>query len=87
MPTNLTPAERSQRSRIGGLARSAKYDGREVTAKARAAFYEQFEDEVDPDRTLEPEERARRAAAARKAHFARLAYLSAKARRARAEAS
>ena len=43
-----------------------------------------FEREVDPDGLLEPEERARRAAHARAAHFARLAYLSARARAARA---
>jgi hypothetical protein len=33
-----------------------------------------FEAEVDPESTLAPEERARRAAYARKAYFAKLAY-------------
>jgi len=42
-----------------------------------------FEREVDPDGTLPPEERARRAEHKRKAYFARLALKSAKARRAR----
>ncbi|GAA5517761.1 hypothetical protein Lsed01_00171 [Demequina sediminis] len=42
-----------------------------------------FEDQVDPDRSLSPDERARRAEHARKAYFARLALKSAKARAAR----
>ena len=40
-----------------------------------------FEVEVDPDHSLPPDERARRAEMALKAHMAQLAYLSAKARR------
>lgn len=42
-----------------------------------------FEREVDPDGTLPPDERARRAEHKRKAYFGRLALKSAKARRAR----
>lgn len=53
------------------------------TAPARAALMERFEREVDPDGTLPPDERARRAESKRKAHFQRLALKSAKARRAR----
>lgn len=51
--------------------------------KAREAFDARFEREVDPDGTLSPQERARRAAHARKAYFARLALKSAQARRKR----
>jgi hypothetical protein len=40
-----------------------------------------FERQVDPDRALAPEERARRAEAAVKAHFTKLAYRSARVRR------
>jgi hypothetical protein len=40
-----------------------------------------FEREVDPDGVLLPDERARRAEHARKAHFARLSLRSAKSRR------
>ncbi len=40
-----------------------------------------FEREVDPDGTLEPAERERRAAHARKAYYSALALKSAKARR------
>jgi hypothetical protein len=50
------------------------------TAPARAAALKRFEDAVDPDRKLPAEERARRAEAARRAWFTRLAYASAKAR-------
>lgn len=50
------------------------------TAPGRRAFLERFEREVDPDGTLTPDERARRAESARKAYFARLALASAKAR-------
>jgi len=51
------------------------------TAPARAALMARFEREVDPDGTLPPDERARRAAHARKAHFARLSLASARSRR------
>jgi hypothetical protein len=40
--------------------------------------------QVDPDRTLDPAERARRANHAKKAYFARLALKSAQARRRKA---
>ena len=48
-----------------------------LTPGDSAAFLSRFEREVDPDGTLTPEERRRRAVAARKAHMARLAHLSA----------
>ncbi len=51
------------------------------TAPARRVFLDRFERQVDPDGVLLPAERARRAGHARKAYFARLALLSAKARR------
>lgn len=55
------------------------------TAPAREAFERRFEDQVDPERKLDPADRAKRAEHARKAYFARLALASAKARRLRAE--
>jgi hypothetical protein len=73
----------SQVSTIGAHALHSKYDSRELTANARAKFDERFLDEVDPDRTLPGAERVRRADHARKAYFAKLAYMSAKARAAR----
>jgi hypothetical protein len=42
-----------------------------------------FEEQVDPERVLDPDERARRAAFARRKYFAQLALSSAKARRRR----
>jgi hypothetical protein len=58
----------------------ASNDSRETTRAARDKFDERFVDEVDPDRVLPEAERLRRAAHARKAYFARLAFLSSKAR-------
>jgi hypothetical protein len=75
------PIIRRQVARIGGLTRAALYDGREVTKAARRGFMARFEDEVDPDRQLSPDERQRRAQAAMRAHMARLALRSAKSRR------
>lgn len=68
------------RARIGGLARSAKYPGLEVTAAARQTFRESFARQVDPEGTLPEAERARRGEAARKLHYARMAFVSAKVR-------
>lgn len=70
----MTPAERAQRARLGGLKLAATHDARAYTATARATFALRFERQVDPDGTLAPEERARRAEAARKEYFARLAW-------------
>ena len=79
----LTPAERSLRSRIAAYTLHATHDPHETTKAARHAFLERFEREVDPDGKLSPEVRRRRAEAARKAYFSRLALRSARARRAR----
>lgn len=68
------------RGRIGAYRLHATHDLRETTRAARNAFMQRFDHEVDPDRTLSDAERARRALAARKAYFARLAYQSAVAR-------
>jgi hypothetical protein len=75
----MNKALASQRARIGGLVRASMYDGKEVTAKARKAFMKDyFLNQIPSD--LPVEERLRRAGCLRKAHFTRLAYLSAKAR-------
>jgi hypothetical protein len=79
---SLTPQERSLRGKLAvetSWANTADAVAR--TARARAAFADRFEREVDPDGVLAPEDRARRAAHARKAYFARLALKSAQARR------
>jgi hypothetical protein len=76
----MTPSERSLRARIGAYAMHARNDPRQTTASARAAFLERFVREVDPHRSLAAPERHRRAEAARKAYFSRLAYASARRR-------
>jgi hypothetical protein len=81
----LSPEARSIRSSIGAYSLHAKYDSRELTRNARAAFLARFDELVDPEGVLAPEERARRAEAAMKAHMLRLALASAKARSKRAE--
>lgn len=70
----LTPAQRSQRARIAALARHSRTDGQQATQQAREAFLARFERQVDPDNRLDPQERARRAEAAKREHFQRMAY-------------
>lgn len=85
MPANrLTPSEKSIVGQIGAHESWARTTDRTArTAAARRALDEKFERDVDPDGTLTPAERAKRAANARKAHFKRLALKSAQARRRR----
>jgi hypothetical protein len=78
------PVERTLRARIGAYSLHAQRDSRETTRAARAAALSRFDVMVDPDGVLAPEERARRAEAARKAYFARLALKSAKTRQKKA---
>ncbi len=80
----LTPSRRSLHARLAAHSKWASTDAIEGTAPARRAFLDRFEREVDPDGTLPPAERARRAEHARRAYFTRLALASAKARQARA---
>ena len=86
MPSQ-TPTERSQLSRAAALTRWAHSDPVAGTAAARSKFLERFEDEVDPDRQLDPAERERRANRARRAYFTKLSLKSAQVRRARAAGS
>jgi hypothetical protein len=78
-----TPAERSLRARLAAYTMHAQRDSRETSAPGRAAFLARFEREVDPDSTLDPEERQRRAALARSAYFTRLSLRAIQARKAR----
>lgn len=84
-------AEKSKRhqtaGRIGAHRRWAMTDDRSAaTQAARDGLYRRFEDEVDPDRVLQPEERAKRVESARRAYYTRIAMKSAAARRAKKEA-
>ncbi len=78
---SLTPSERVMRARMAAYTLHAHHDPRETTKEARRAFNQRFLDEVDPERRLPERERLRRADAARRAYFTRLAYLSARKRR------
>jgi hypothetical protein len=71
------------RGRIGGFAKAARHSPEELTRAARDGFLARFALEVDPQNSLTPEERMRRALAARRAHMARLAHKSSQARRRR----
>lgn len=58
-----------------------------ATQPARDGLHRRFLDQVDPDRVLAPDERAKRAKNARTAHFREMALKSAQARRAKAVAT
>ncbi len=74
------PEVRRLRARLGGYALAAKHDPKEYTAAARETFRRTFDDQVDPERALPEGERARRAEAARRAFYTRLALSSIKSR-------
>lgn len=77
---NLTPQQRSLRASAAAHAMHSQNDVRETTAAGLKAFNNRFEREVDPDGTLDPAERARRAAHARRSYMQRLALKSARSR-------
>jgi hypothetical protein len=72
------PQSLRQRARLGGLATAARHDPKVFTGPARKASAEALNcrllAEIDPDNQLDPKERQRRLIAARKLHFARLAF-------------
>lgn len=79
----MTPEQRRTKARAAAYARWAREDDPSAaTSAAREAFLKRFEDQVDPTGRLAPQERARRAQAARKAYFQALALKSSMARRA-----
>lgn len=81
----LTPTERSLRSRIAAHTLHARYDSTVLTAPARQAariaLDARLTAEISNSGALNKIEIARRLDHARRAHFARLALKSAKARR------
>ena len=79
----MTPNEKKMRARLGGLSLSAQRDPREYTKAARSRFMAKFYEEVDANGVLDERERERRAEAARKAHFTRMALKSARKRNGR----
>jgi hypothetical protein len=84
LETSLTPAERSLRGQLASYESWANTKDRtERTAPGRAANMARFEQQVDPDGVMTPEARAKAAEAAKRAHYKRMAFNSAKARRER----
>jgi hypothetical protein len=79
----MTPAQLKLRAKIAANTRWSKEDPAPTAARGQAGLQARFEREVDPDGTLSPQERTRRAEAARKAHMQRLALRSSQARAAR----
>ena len=80
----LTPEQQRLRASIAANEKWARAPDRPAaTAKARAAFLAKLETEVDPGGVLPPEERARRAEHLRRAHMARMALASSRARAAK----
>lgn len=80
----MTPEQRSLRARIANSQRWAQEPDRTAaTSPARDAFMRRFEDQVDPNGVLPPDERAVRAESAKRAHFQRMALASSRARSAR----
>src|SRR5215212_7144156 len=80
MSRTLDPEIAAAMGRIGSHRLHGLRDSRETTAAARAAFLCRFESVADPDGTLEPAERRRRAEHLQKAYFLQLAFRSVEAR-------
>jgi hypothetical protein len=76
----------AERGRRGGQRTAQVRDGRAAMEKARAVRDQRLAECADPEGVLPPEERERRIAALRSAHFRRLSHLAVAARRARQEA-
>lgn len=74
----MTNCDMAARGRIGGFSRAAKYPSNELTCQARAGFLHHFE---PTDTGLSQEEFVRRTQAGLRAHMAKLARLSALARK------
>lgn len=82
---SLSPEQRTAQSRRAALIRHAR--GGTNTGPARAAFFQQFVDQVDPERVLLERERISRAKALRKAYYAGLLIKSLASRRRKREAA
>ena len=74
MASTLSPAERSLRSRLAAHSLHAK--GGTNTGPAKAAYDARWARLVDPDGSLSPGERERRAEHAKKAHYTAMALKS-----------
>jgi len=68
----VTPEERTLRARLAAHALHAQ--GKTNTGPARAARWQQYLDQVDPDKILPEAERIKRAEHARMAFMTRIAF-------------
>lgn len=76
----LTPEQRSLVARRAAYARWAKEDPAGQAEILRRGFLKRFADEVDPERVLPEDERARRIESAMRSHMAALSLRASKAR-------
>jgi hypothetical protein len=87
MPSNLTPAQRSQLASAAALDRWAREPDRTAATQAmRDAQQRKLELEVDPNHLLDPADRTQRANRLRRARLQRAAVKSGQARRQRSAA-
>lgn len=68
----LTPSQRSTAARRAAYALHARYGSDVIAARARAGLHRKYERLVDPDLTLDPRERAKRAQYAIQSHMSAL---------------
>jgi hypothetical protein len=79
--TSLTKAQRRQRGQIAATTRWSRENPAEQAARGQAGLLAKFDREArEAEPGLTDAEYARRAESARKAHMARLAFASSKAR-------
>jgi len=78
---NLTPEQRRANARLAAHALHASHDTAAFVQPAvLASQVTRFEQQVDPERVLDPEERLKRVKQARKAYMLQLSLASSKAR-------
>lgn len=78
---SLSPAQRSLRVLLAAHTHQADTEAQQARAeRIDRASRDRFADQVDPDHTLKPEERAKRARSARRAYYTALALRSSRVR-------
>ena len=85
MDRSFDSRDMARRGAIGGKVTASRHGTRQTTEAARRTFIDSFAKAVDPDGVLTPQEPHRRGEAARRAHYLRLARLSAIARSRRSD--
>lgn len=83
----ITPGQRRQRARLANAARWSRLPGDQraaQTANARAALWQKYLRQVDPDGVLPEAEREKLARAARRADLERWSLMASRARSAKA---